>query len=77
MRIFSAQGIAREGAPRYQVQTEEERYWQRREFIAGINIIGVRYAGDAFVYLPHDLTPEMLVLVKNENSSGTVTIRVE
>lgn len=58
----------------YEVQEDQERYWTNDELIRGYNIIGVRYAGAAVVYLPHDMDIEKLVSVKNEYGSS-VSIR--
>lgn len=58
----------------YAVQEEQERYWQDDELVRGHNIIGVRYAGAAVVYLPHDLAIEKIVSVKNEYG-GSVSVR--
>ena len=58
----------------YVIQEEQERYWTNDELIRGYNIIGVRYAGAAVVYLPHGLDVEKIVTVKNE-LGGAVSVR--
>lgn len=62
--------------PRYLTQTDDERFWTADEFVRGHNIIGVRHAGEAFVYLPNDLPTERLISVKDETGVGPVTVRI-
>lgn len=62
--------------PRYIYQTAAEYYWSVSDFVRGNNVIGVRYAGPAIVYLPHTLPVEYLVTVKDEAGTGDVTVRV-
>jgi len=72
--IFTGSGYAQ--VVSYLVQSEQTKYWGVGDFIYGINIIGVRFAGPATVYLPSGLPPERFVTVKDEAGSGNVTVQV-
>lgn len=61
---------------RYLVQDSEERFWSAAEFIEGTNIIGVRYVGESFVYLPNGLPTEHIIVVKDETGGGQVVVRI-
>lgn len=62
--------------PRYLPQTVDEFFYAAADFVRGHNIIGVRYAGEAEVYLPNDLPIERIVVVKDEGGVGPVRVRI-
>jgi hypothetical protein len=62
--------------PKYLTQTAAEYYWSVSDFVRGDNVIGVRFAGPAIVYLPNTLPVEYLVTVKDEAGTGDITVRV-
>lgn len=76
MRIYDARGNPKALTPLYLVQSDAERFWRRQEFIEGHNIIGVRYAGPSFVYLPHDLPHEHVITIKDEAGAGPTAVRI-
>lgn len=76
MRLYNARGQDKAITPLYLVQTDAERFWTRHEFIDGHNIIGVRFAGPSFVYLPHDLPQERVITIKDEAGVGPTTVRI-
>lgn len=76
MRIYNARGRDKALTPLYLVQSDAERFWGRQEFIEGHNIIGVRYVGPSFVYLPHDLPSEHVITIKDETGTGNTTVRI-
>lgn len=55
----------------YLIQNESDRQWSDEEFKRGQNIVGVRFGG-ATVRLPHDLSIEKIVYVKDETGSGII-----
>lgn len=62
--------------PQRILQSTQEVYYEADDFLKGLNIIAVRYAGPAFVYLPHDLPSARVIAVKDELGSGDVTVRI-
>lgn len=62
--------------PRYLTQFANEYFWVSDEFVRGHNIIGVRYSGPSFVYLPHDLPQEHVITIKDEAGVGPTTVRI-
>lgn len=64
-------------AVRYNFTTEQVSHWRKPSFCQGITIIGVRFAGPATVYLPHDLDNNQIVTVKDEAGTGDITVLIE
>jgi hypothetical protein len=49
-------------------------HFGKSQFVHGITIIGVRFAGAATVYIPADLDNDMLVSIKDEAGTASITI---
>lgn len=57
----------------YQPQTDADKYWADTDLVAGETIIGVR-TSPATVRLPHDLSVNKIVTVKDETGDGNITV---
>lgn len=62
--------------PIYLIQTTTPVFYTASQFVRGLTIIGVRVAGPANVYLPHDLPIDEVITVKDEAGAGAVTVQV-
>ncbi len=67
-------GVTGAVQPTYIPQEAATRHYRPEEFRRGHNVIGVRYAGTAHVYLPASLSREILITVKDEAGTGAVQL---
>ena len=58
---------------KYTPITTTEYYIQESELIQGHNMFGVMTSGDTTVYLPNDVPPYKIIIVKNETNDYCVT----